>query len=129
MCFRGSYIEQAYLSALWQHIHQSPVVDIRRVKAGKRNKRGVANYLAKYMSKELVKRYSWSWGWVYKGFVATWKKALSLWRGISLYIHPRDFFFNFLALWQLHLRTHSPPDDFLTFLQAKRKQAETASPS
>ncbi|MBA7587545.1 hypothetical protein ES708_29575 [subsurface metagenome] len=66
--FRGSYIEQAYLSYLWAQIHHSPVVDIRRV--GGRHT--VACYLANYLAKSPAARYSYSWGWVWKGFARSW---------------------------------------------------------
>lgn len=122
MCFRGSYIEQAFLSNLWQHLHQSPVVDIRKVKAGKRNKRGVANYLAKYMSKEMYRRYSWSWGWVYKGFVKVWKDSLRIFRAIQGHFLEAIPFYHFLDLWRLHLRSRSPPQGFLHFLTLKLRQ-------
>ncbi len=67
--FRGSYIEQAYLSHLWQEIHGSRVVDIRRV--GGRHR--IASYLANYLRKSPAGRYSYSWGWVWKGFATSWK--------------------------------------------------------
>lgn len=67
--FRGSYIEQVYLSHLWAEIHNSPVVDIRRV--GGRHR--LASYLANYLAKSPSGRYSYSWGWVWKGFVYSWK--------------------------------------------------------
>ena len=67
--FRGSYIEQAYLSYLWAKIHDSPVVDIRRV----RGRHSLACYLAGYLAKSPAGRYSYSWGWVWKGFSESWK--------------------------------------------------------
>ena len=97
--FRGSYIEQAYLSKLWSDIHNSPVVDIRRAWG----KRRLANYLASYVTKEMCGRLSWSWGWVWKGFVHSWtllkkfsremgwnyKKLLTTWKWcLILDIHP-----------------------------------------
>ena len=69
--FRGSYIDQAYVGKLWQEIHNSPIVDIRRVK---KNKRRLAGDMAKYMLKENAGRYSYSWGWVRRGFVKRWEK-------------------------------------------------------
>lgn len=68
--FRGSYIEQAYLSHLWQELHNSPVVDIRRCYG----RRGLANYLANYLAKSPAGRYSYSWSWVWKGFVKSWER-------------------------------------------------------
>jgi len=67
--FRGSYIEQAYLSYLWGELHRSPVVDIRRVVGRHR----LACYLANYMAKSPAGRYCYSWGWVWKGFAGSWK--------------------------------------------------------
>lgn len=75
--FRGSYIEQAYLSHLWREIHNSPVVDIRRV--GGRHR--LACYLANYLVKSPAGRYSYSWGWVWKGFVKSWKFLKTMSRG------------------------------------------------
>ncbi|MBA7710031.1 hypothetical protein ES703_118959 [subsurface metagenome] len=67
--FRGSYIEQAYLSQLWGQIHNSPVVDIRRVYGRHR----LACYLANYLAKAPSGRYSYSWAWVWKGFAKSWR--------------------------------------------------------
>lgn len=69
--FRGSYIQQQLIKAMWKQIHLSDVVDIRLVKSYGNPKR-LASYMAKYMTKELAGRYSWSWGWVWKGFVRDW---------------------------------------------------------
>lgn len=116
LCFRGSYIDQIYLSHLWAEIHNSPVVDIRQVKSSYRDKVRVASYLAKYMAKEQYRRYSWSWGWVYKGFIKTWvagKRIIAAYLTGSL---KRSGFYQFLKFWKSHLRTLSPPRDFLDFL-------------
>ncbi|MBA7707190.1 hypothetical protein ES703_116059 [subsurface metagenome] len=80
--FRGSYIEQAYVSRLWQEIHSAPVVDIRRVKGG-RSPRQVAAYMAKYMSKDNWFRYSWSWSWVWRGFCKDWTRLKRLYRYLN----------------------------------------------
>jgi len=71
--FRGSYIDQAMLSQMWQEIHKAKIVDIRAV-GYRRGKRGIAAYMAKYMSKENLYRYSWDWGWVWRGFCNDWKR-------------------------------------------------------
>ncbi len=77
--FRGSYIEQAYLSYLWAKIHDSPVVDIRRV----RGRHSLACYLANYLAKSPAGRYSYSWGWVWKGFAGSWKILKRFSRGMG----------------------------------------------
>ncbi|MBA7712819.1 hypothetical protein ES703_121809 [subsurface metagenome] len=66
--FRGSYIEQVYLSHLWKEIHGAPVVWIQSV----RGKGRLASYLAKYASKGNEARTAYSWGWVWRGFARSW---------------------------------------------------------
>ncbi len=99
--FRGSYIEQAYLSTLWSEIHHSPVVDIRRT--GGRHR--LACYLANYLAKSPAGRYSYSWNWVWKGFARSWKilkrfsremawgyqELLTIWREcVKLSVKPEE---------------------------------------
>ena len=66
--FRGSYIDQIFLSKLWNSIHGAPVVDIRSAYGSRR----LAGYMAKYMSKTPVGRYSYSMNWVWRGFARDW---------------------------------------------------------
>lgn len=66
--YRGGYIEQAMISALWGQLHGAPIVYISRVKS----KKGISGYLGKYMAKEGQGRLSWSYPWVYQGFVTAW---------------------------------------------------------
>ena len=68
--YRGSYIPQRLLSAMWEDIHGSPIVYVQYVR-GKKHK--LAGYLTKYIAKDPNLRYGWSWNWVFKGFVAVWK--------------------------------------------------------
>ena len=65
LVFRGEYMAQAQLSAMWEAIHQSPVVDIKAVYKAK----GGARYLAKYLAKEALNRYWASYNWVFAGWV------------------------------------------------------------
>jgi hypothetical protein len=69
LVFRGSYMEQSQISAMWQDIYQSKVVDIRLVY----KQRGGVRYLAKYLGKAMCNRYWASYGWVFKGWVG-WSK-------------------------------------------------------
>ncbi|MBA7555207.1 hypothetical protein ES705_47863 [subsurface metagenome] len=71
LVFRGEYMEQLQLSAMWASIHLSPVVDIRAVYKA----RGGARYLAKYLAKEAVNRYWASYDWVFRGWVG-WSKRV-----------------------------------------------------
>lgn len=74
--FRGAYLEQSIVSALWGDIHKSPVVDIRAV----RGQRAGVSYIAKYLSKETASRYWASYGWVFKGWVGL-SRACKRWLG------------------------------------------------
>lgn len=65
---RGGYIDQMYLSHLWEQIHGAPVVWIQQV----RGKSRLASYLAKYASKGIEARTAYSWGWVWRGFAHSW---------------------------------------------------------
>lgn len=67
LVFRGEYMEQVQLSAMWQDIRASPVADIRAVWSS----RGGARYLAK----EAVNRYWASCNWVFQGWVG-WSKRV-----------------------------------------------------
>jgi hypothetical protein len=69
LVFRGGYMEQAIISAMWQAIHKSKIVDIRLVYKA----RGGVRYLAKYLTKEMFNRYWASYNWVFKGWVG-WSK-------------------------------------------------------
>ncbi|MBA7537484.1 hypothetical protein ES705_29753 [subsurface metagenome] len=113
--YRGDYINQMWISKMWEKIHQSPVVDIRSVKQTGRGKRRAAAYLAKYMAKEGAHKYSWSWGWVYKGFVKTWMAAKRLYRQAASWTPQTPDFAHFLHLWQTHIRGREPPEQFLAF--------------
>lgn len=117
MIYRGSFLEQVFLSHLWQDIHQAPIVDIRSVKKDDRHIRGAARELAKYMSKEGYRRYAWSWGWVYKGFVATWKAGKRLFAQIRFYEPLKASYSAFLDLWHMHVRASPNEPGFLLLLE------------
>jgi len=106
--FRGSYIEQAMISAWWLEIHKAQVVDIRKVKGGRTPKQ-LASYMAKYMSKENLYRYSWNWGWVWRGFVKDWKRLKVLFVWVVGEINSRNVA-DLLRLWRLWLHDFWQPD-------------------
>lgn len=111
--FIGGFIPQTWISRNWEEIHQSPVVDIR---AASRIK-GLGRYIvSQYLSDQRCSflRYSWSWKWVYFGFVKVWRKIC-----ISCK--------NPIAIWNLHLKGYQvyidgkvlkpPPDIGLVTLE------------
>lgn len=71
LVFRGEYMQQVQVSAMWASLHHSPVVDIRAVWGS----RGGARYLAKYLAKSAASRYWASYNWVFKGWVG-WSKRV-----------------------------------------------------
>ena len=71
LVFRGEYMRQVQLSAMWSSLHASPVVDIRSVYS----QRGGARYLAKYLAKSVASRYWASYNWVFSGWVG-WSKRV-----------------------------------------------------
>jgi len=121
--YRGDYIEQSLISGIWAKIHQAPVVDIRAVDRNRLSYSRAAAEIAKYMSKEGHRRYSWSWDWVYKGFVATWRRARGFYSTYCDFSRKSFNFLPFLRLWKAHLRSHSPPAVFLQFLERRSATA------
>lgn len=113
--FVGCYIPQTWLSRNWQEIHNSQVVDIRSASRTK----GLGRYVvSQYLSDQRCSflRYSWSWGFVYRGFVKYWKWIRSIYNK------------NAVEMWNKHLSGHmikldgkflKPPPDiyFVTFEQ------------
>jgi len=125
--WRGKFIPQRLLSLYWEVIHQSPIVRIKRLWGGKRGKSRVGSYLAKYMAKESSRRYSWNWTWVYKAFVAVWRRAKSLAAMANDYAHYQDWFLEFLDTWQVHLRRHEPPAKLISWLELRLQLARRRS--
>jgi len=106
--FRGKYIEQAIISHWWNEIHQAKVIDIRLV-TYRRTPHRVASYMAKYMSKGNLWRYSWNWDWVWRGFVKDWTRLKRLVR--QTYGEITDPIKNLLIhCWHLWLRGKWKPD-------------------
>ena len=63
-------MEQALISKMWDEIHKSPIVDIRRVVS-------IGAYLAKYLKKDGA-RYHASYNWVFPGWLKWTKKIKRL---------------------------------------------------
>lgn len=100
--YRGTYIPHDVLSKMWEDIHKSRIVDIRQVKL-KKGKYKIASYVAKYMTKETAGRYSWSQGWVWKGFCKHWE-IYKKWWWKHVFLEGRNDFSNCLLGWKLWLK-------------------------
>ena len=93
--FRGKYIPQEWLSAQWNNIHKSPIVDIRSLHETRKGLKGICFYLVgNYLAKQSFERMSWGYSWVFPGFVKKWKEliekygftsALYLWKKFLTY--------------------------------------------
>jgi len=105
--FRGSYIEQQFLSKLWEGIHGSKIVDIRIA----RNRKRLANYLASYLAKERAGRIAYSWSWLWRGFAKSW----TLIKRIA-YRDNIDFE-QVLTFWNYCCRMVWRPDEYLKFCE------------
>jgi hypothetical protein len=76
--YRGKFIPQRWLSDAWLDIHQSPIVDIRKLYETRKGLTGIVFYLVGgYLSKQSFERMSWGYSWVFPGFVATWKRLIT----------------------------------------------------
>jgi len=104
--YEGEYIAQVAISEMWEQIHQAKVIDIRLAHLG-HGKKGLARYLAKYMSKEGAYRYSWSWSWVWKGFVKDWTSLKRLWRYNNMMTFPLPYD-GLLRIWRHFLMLKLP---------------------
>ena len=71
LVFRGEYMAQAQISAIWRKLHASPIVDIRAMY----KVRGGARELAKYLAEQALNRYWASYNWVFRGWVS-WSKRV-----------------------------------------------------
>lgn len=100
--FRGSYIDQRYLSSLWESIHKAKVVDIRKAWA----KSGMARYLADYLAKSPASRYSYSWGWVWRGYAKSWRFLKRV-----AHQNRKDYLW-LLTKWRIHVKLNIKPEDF-----------------
>lgn len=117
--FRGSYIEQQLIKRMWESIHRSSIVDIRLVRVG-RNPGRVANYMAKYMSKDAAGRYSWSWWWVWPGFCRHWT-VYKRWYWLFLDRQGKTTFSNLLFGWDCILRGMLEADFTAMFKQCRNE--------
>lgn len=75
--FKGGFIPQKWLSDAWNSIHGAKIVDIRVLKGSPKR---LAGYLiSNYLLKQSYERMSWSWDWVFRGFVGLWRSHFADW--------------------------------------------------
>ncbi|MBA7703167.1 hypothetical protein ES703_111949 [subsurface metagenome] len=73
--YSGPWIPQSWLSRSWKDIHASPVVYIQKLRYRRKRLIGylMTHYLPAHDDGRLYTRMSWSWGWVFRGFVGAWR--------------------------------------------------------
>jgi hypothetical protein len=81
------FVPHSWLSKTWEEIHGAKIVEIHELK-GKKSERDIAYYVVgNYVSKQPIKRMSYSQKWVCKGFSKKWttflqiygKRAIEVW--------------------------------------------------
>jgi len=112
LLYRGGYIPQKWVSDAWREIHGAGVVDVRAVGKGVRK---AARYLAGHLALQ-GGHLSWSWGWVWHGFVRDWERLKKAWHNAARGYLGRGWtqktalpWGSLLAVWRWHLAMNSPP--------------------
>lgn len=70
----GPWVPQSWLSRAWADITGAPIVYIQQLKNRAGSKRIARYMISNYMMHHDVFRQSWSWGWLFYGFVGWWYK-------------------------------------------------------
>jgi len=113
---RGTYLDQALISSLWSSIHHSPIVDIRAVQGGNRNRWAIARYLVKYLTKELSRRVSPSRNWLYPGACHAWNSLVRATNRVNSLVPGSVTWSLVLSVWSAHLSQGAQLGPMLRFL-------------
>jgi len=72
--YRGPYIPHSFLKRNWTEIHGASIVFIQALYGKSKRMAGylASHYMAGHRS---FMRQSWSWGWVFRGFVKVWYRV------------------------------------------------------
>ncbi|MBA7550182.1 hypothetical protein ES705_42690 [subsurface metagenome] len=106
--YKGAYIPHSWLKNQWYNIHGAEIVFIQALHGQKR--------LARYLVSQYVAghhtfmRTSWSWNWVFRGFVGVWYRV------------RRDAvdMFTAIRVWDIILRSRHPLKYYLESKNKKR---------
>jgi len=106
--YKGGFIPHSWLKNAWNEIWESPIVFIQALRGEKRLARYiVSHYMVGHSG---FMRQSWSWGWVFRGFVHTWRRVLKSSVDMSTAINT----------WCIILRTRNPKSYYLEHRRKKR---------
>jgi len=70
----GPWIPQAWISRAWSSLTGASIVYIQELKHRYGGKRMARYLISGYMMHHEVFRQSWSWGWLFRGFVGYWNR-------------------------------------------------------
>jgi len=109
--YKGCFIPQTWLKNAWNEIWDSSIVFIQALRGEKRLARYiVSHYMAGHGARGGFVRQSWSWGWVFYGFVRLWKRVLRDSVDMQTAIYT----------WNVLLRTRSPRTYYLRHRRKKK---------
>jgi len=113
--YRGPYIPHSFLKRNWTEINGAPIVFIQALYGKSKRMAGylASHYLAGHNS---FMRQSWSWGWVFRGFVKVWYRLRA--ESPNLY--------SAIAQWNILLRVREPQSWWLANKRKKRWKGFTA---
>ena len=105
--YRGPYISQRWLSNAWNNVHKAKIVYIQALRG---KSKPMARYLVgRYLGgHDYFSRGSWSWGWVFRGFVSVWKRVVGSSVDMSTAIRSWNILMrvrNPLEYWKSHRKT------------------------
>jgi len=109
--YKGCFIPQTWLKKAWNEIWGSPIVFIQALRGEKRLARYiVSHYMAGHDARGVFVRQSWSWGWVFYGFVRFWKRVLR--NSVDMQ--------SAIRAWNILLRQRNPKSYYLEHRKEKR---------
>ena len=94
----GPWIPQAWLSRVWEELTGAYIVYIQQLKRRAGSKRLARYMISNYMLHHEVFRQSWSWGWLFRGFVGYWERMKKSTPDLSTAI----------AVWKRNIRNSDP---------------------
>jgi len=94
----GPWIPQAWVSRVWEEITGAYIVYIQQLKRRAGSKRLARYMISNYMMHHEVFRQSWSWGWLFRGFVGYWERMKKSTPDLSTAI----------AVWKRNIRNSDP---------------------
>lgn len=73
--YAGPWIPQSWLSRAWRSITGARIVYIQELKSRSGSKRIARYMISNYMMHHEIFRQSWSWSWLFRGFVGYWNRV------------------------------------------------------